>query len=584
MEEKVLKGIGVSPGIAIGPIFLLREPEGYRLPVRGISDEEVDQEYSRFLEALAESRRQIQALRDQVVSRVGMDYAGILDAQLAIFDDEQIKEDVRNTLISKKTNVEVAFHQTLNRYLHVLYGSGNELLAERQTDIRDVMTRVLDNLGGRERMDVCQVSAPSVVIAHDISPSDTARMEKGRVLGFATDAGGRSSHTAIMAKALGIPAVVGLHQILAAVREGDTVIIDGGQGTVVINPTPDTRKRGRAQSRRIEAYREGLAGLRTLPAVTTDSRKITLSANIELPSELPSVVESGAEGIGLYRTEFLYISRSDLPSEEEQFEAYKAVLEAVRPNPVIIRTMDLGGDKFITHLNIPFEFNPFLGCRAIRFSLEQKEIFEVQLRAILRAGVFGQLKLMYPMISSVEEVIKANAILQEATEQLAREGIPHAENFEVGAMIEVPSAALTVDILAREVDFFSIGTNDLIQYTLAVERVNDKIAHLYQPCHPAVLRLMKRIVDEGHKNRIWVGICGEMAADPAMCLILLGMGLDEISVSPAVVPKIKDVIRRISHREATQFVEEIMGYVTAGEIESRARETLAALVPELDRA
>jgi phosphotransferase system enzyme I (PtsI) len=293
------------------------------------------------------------------------------------------------------------------------------------------------------------------------------------------------------------------------------------------------------------------------------------------------VIESGAEGVGLYRTEFIYMNRSDLPSEEEQFEAYKAVLEGVKPNPVIIRTMDLGGDKFITHLNIPFEFNPFLGWRAIRFCLERRDIFEVQLRAILRAGVFGHLKLMYPMISSVDEVIKANAILSDVKEELSREGLAHAEDFEVGVMIEVPSAALTVDILAREVDFFSIGTNDLIQYTLAVERVNDKIAHLYQPCHPAVLRLVKQIVEEGHRNDIWVGICGEVAADPAMCLILLGMGLDEISASPAVVPRIKNVIRNLSHKKAKEFVEEVMQYTSPTEIESRAHEVIRSAAPEL---
>jgi len=584
LKEKVFKGIGVSPGVAIGPVFILPEAKEYRPAERIIAEDELDKESARFLDAIAKTKKQIKALRERISSQVGIDHAGIFDAQLMILDDERVIEDVRNTMATARKNAEAAFYQTVSRYLHVLYGSGDDYLAERQADIRDVMNRVLENLGGIERPDVCKMASPSIIIAKDISPSDTARMDRGNVLGFATDAGSRTSHTAIMAKALRIPAVVGLHHITGAVRQGDMVVVDGRSGTVTINPTEETLWTERAEVLKLEAYRGKLSQLRDLPAVTKDGRRITLSANIELPTEVESVIDSGAEGVGLYRTEFIYMNRSDLPSEEEQFKVYKAVLEGLKPNPVIIRTMDLGGDKFITPLNMPFEFNPFLGWRAIRFCLERRDVFEVQLRAILRAGVFGNLKLMYPMISDVEEVIKANAILAEVKEQLNREGIPHAEDFEIGVMIEVPSAALTVDIVAKEVDFFSIGTNDLIQYTLAVERVNDKIAHLYQPCHPAVLRLVKRIVEEGHRNNIWVGICGEMAADPAMCLILLGMGLDEISVSPAVLPKIKNVIRSLSYGVAEKFVHQIMQYTSPAEIESRAQEVVRSSVPELDLA
>lgn len=582
MTEKVLEGIPVSPGIAVGPAFLLPEPEVCSPPERSLSDEELEKEWSRFLEALAASKAEIQALRDRIAGQVGVDHAGILDAQLMIVDDSQLIEEIHNSLITKKKNIEWVFYQTVSRYLHILYGSGNEYLSERRADIKDVMTRVLDNLRGQKRAGLSELSRPSVVIAHDISPSDTAKMDTEMVLGMATDAGGQSSHTAIMAKALGLPAVVGLHRITDVVQEGDPVLIDGRRGTVTVHPSEETILRGEAELQRIEAYADSLSRLRALPAETRDQHRITLSANIELPAEVSSVIESGAEGVGLYRTEFIYMNRSDLPSEEEQFEAYKKVLEGVSPDPVIIRTMDLGGDKFITHLNIPFEFNPFLGWRAIRFCLERRDIFEVQLRAILRAGVHGRLKLMYPMISSVEEVIQANSILEGVKEQLNREGIPYADDFEIGVMIEVPAAALTVDIIAKEVDFFSIGTNDLIQYTLAVERVNDKIAHLYQPYHPAVLRLGKRIVDEGHKNKIWVGICGEMAADPAMCFILLGMGLDEISASPAVVPRVKNVVRNLSYRDAAAFVDEIMQYTSPKEIESRALEVVRKLVPEVD--
>ena len=580
MQEIVFKGIGVSPGIAMGPVFLLPEPEEYHPPEWPVRDEELEEEFSRFLRALSEAKQQIQDLHDRVSRQVGGDHAAILDVQLMIVSDEQIIEDIRNALFAKKKNVEAIFHQTLSHYLHILYGSGNQYLAERHADIKDVMTRVLNNLRGKKPADVCEISTPSVVIARDIPPSETARMEREKVLGFAIDAGGQSSHTAIMAKALGIPAVVGLHQITAAVRERDLVLVDGQQGTVTVHPALETLERSRTELRRRKVYADGLAGLRSLPATTRDGRRITLSANIEFPAEVQMVVESGAEGVGLYRTEFIYMNRSDLPSEEEQFEAYKAVVEGLSPHPTIIRTMDLGGDKFISHLDIPFEFNPFLGWRAIRFCLERRDIFEVQLRAILRAGAHGPLKLMYPLISCVSEVIQANAIVEEVKQQLRKEGLPHAEDFEIGAMIEVPSAAMTADIIAKEVDFFSIGTNDLIQYTMAVERVNDKIAHLYQPSHPAVLRFLKRIVDEGHRNSIWVGICGEMAADPAMVLLLLGMGIDEISVNPATVPRIKNLIRNVSYEDAAKIVEEVMEHTSAQTIEARAREVVKNVIAE----
>lgn len=580
MQEIVFQGIGVSAGIAMGPVFLLPEPEEYQPPERPIRKEDLDEEFSRFVKALADAKEQIRELRDRLSRQVGGDHAAILDVQLMIVSDEQIIEDIRNALFAKKKNVEAIFYQTLSHYLHILYGAGNQYLAERHADIKDVMTRVLDNLRGNKRADVCAISIPSVVVARDIPPSETARMERGKVLGFATDAGGQSSHTAIMAKALGIPAVVGLHRITTAVGDGDLVLLDGQQGTVTVHPAVETLERSRLELRRRQAYADKLAALRSLPAVTRDGRRVTLSANIELPAEVPAVAESGAEGVGLYRTEFIYMNRSDLPSEEEQFEAYRAVLEGVSPHPTIIRTMDLGGDKFISHLDIPFELNPFLGWRAIRFCLERRDIFEVQLRAILRAGAHGPLKLMYPLISCVSEVIQANAVVEEVKRQLREEGLPHAEDFEIGAMIEVPSAAMTVDIIAKEVDFFSLGTNDLIQYTMAAERVNDKIAHLYQPCHPAVLRFLKHVVEEGHRNNIWVGICGEMAGDPAMAFLLLGMGIDEVSVSPAIVPRIKNLIRNASYAEAAEIVDEVMQHTSPQAIEARAREVVKGVIAE----
>jgi phosphotransferase system enzyme I (PtsI) len=406
-------------------------------------------------------------------------------------------------------------------------------------------------------------------------------MERGKVLAFATDLGGRTSHTAIMAASMGIPAVVGLHDLSSKVHDRDQLIVDGNRGIVVVNPTEETLQRYSREIFRLKAFEDELTEIRDQPAVTTDGHRVMLSANIEVPDELGNVRANGAEGVGLYRTEFLYMSRDELPTEDEQFEAYKTILEGLAPSPVIIRTFDLGGDKFVSHLDIPFELNPFLGWRAIRFCLERVDIFKAQLRAILRASVYGNLKLMYPMISSVDEIISANAILDEAKEELLREGVRFSESFEIGVMIEVPSAAMTADIIARHVDFFSIGTNDLIQYTLAVERTNDRIAHLYQPCHPAVLRLVKMTIEAGHAHDIWVGMCGEMAAEPPIAMLLVGMGIDELSMSAIAVPKIKKVIRSISYAEAVDFAREVGAYDRADKIREMAVERLRSIVPAL---
>lgn len=578
--ERSYFGIGVSPGVAIGAAHQFRQ-ETSVVPQRTITSEQVEAEYARFKEALHASREEVLSVRERVAHEIGEEQARIFDFQIHIINDTHLAGEVKEQLASRLQNVEVVFTGAIERYIQLLSDIDDELFRERRTDIRDVRDRILANLAERRPRGMGQLPFASVIVAHDIAPSDAAMMERGKVMAFATDLGGRTSHTAIMAASMGIPAVVGLHDLSLKVSDGDQLIVDGNRGIVVVNPNEDTVQRYNREIFRLKAFEDELAEIRDQPAITTDGHRVVLSANIELPEELDNVRANGAEGVGLYRTEFLYMSRDELPTEDEQFEAYKTILEGLAPNPVIIRTFDLGGDKFVSHLDIPFELNPFLGWRAIRFCLERVDIFKTQLRAVLRASVYGNPKLMYPMISSVDEIVSANAILDEAKEELLREGVPFSESFEIGVMIEVPSAAVTADIIARHVDFFSIGTNDLIQYTLAVERTNDRIAHLYQPCHPGVLRLVKMTIDAAHANDIWVGMCGEMAAEPAIAMLLVGMGIDELSMSAIAVPKIKKVIRSLSYAEAVDFAREVMRHDRADRIREMATERLRSIVPAL---
>jgi phosphotransferase system enzyme I (PtsI) len=447
-----------------------------------------------------------------------------------------------------------------------------------------VRKRILKNLTGAEEKSLSNLTQKVIVVAYDISPSDTATMHKQNVLGFITDIGGRTSHTAIMAKSLEIPAVVGLEKATSRIKSGDTLIVDGTAGLVIINPAPDVLKKYQAKKVQFVEFEKALVDFKDKTAETLDGHRVEISANIELPTEVDSVISHGAEGIGLYRTEFLYMNKSALPDEEEQFEAYKNVVMKFPESPVIIRTLDLGGDKFLSQLKVPHEMNPFLGWRAIRFCLAKPEIFKVQLRAILRASAFGHVKIMFPMISGVEELKQAIKLLEEAKQELRSKNVRFNDDMEVGAMIEIPSAALTCDLLAKEVDFFSIGTNDLIQYSLAIDRANEKIAYLYKPSHPAVIRLIKNIIDAGHMEKIWVGMCGEMAAELGFVLILLGLGLDEFSMSPAAVPEMKYIIRSVSFKEAREIAEKALSFSTAEEVENFANQNIKRIVPALKKA
>ena len=575
-----LKGIPAAPGVAMGKTLFV-DSGTITVPRRPIAEAEISLEVLRLEEALIKTRHQILQIQKRLAEDLGQEHAEIFNAHLLVLEDQALREEIINGLKMQRLNVEVIFNEVVARHLKAFSRTEDEYLRERTADIDDVRKRVLHNLLGRQPDAPARVEEPIIVVAHDLSPSETAQMQRGRVLAFITDIGGRTSHTAIMAKSLEIPAVVGLEVATKRIERGEFVIVDGTRGEVIVAPDAATVARYEVEQRRNQELNRQLLSLKDLPAETLDHHTVVLSANIELPDEVSSVIAHGAQGIGLFRTEFLYLNRNDFPTEEEQCQAYSVVAERLAPHPVIIRTMDLGGDKFFSPMQLPSEMNPFMGWRAIRFSLARPDIFRIQLRAVLRASVHGNLKLMYPMISGLEELRRANEILAEVKQELHREGVRYHDALEVGAMIEVPSAALTCDLLAREVDFFSIGTNDLIQYSLAVDRVNEKIAYLYEPTHPAILRIVKRIIDVGHEAGIWVGMCGEMAGEPTLSLLLLGMGLDEFSTSPVQLPIVKQVIRSVEHSFATSVVAQAMTLHTGKEVDAFLMTSLKQVAPAL---
>lgn len=577
----MLKGIPASPGVAIGKAFLFKT-EDLSVIKRTVSDAEIPSEIARFENALIKTRSEISGIQEKIAKEMGTEHAEIFNAHLLVLEDRMLIEEVISKLKKEKVCVEFAFLDVLKRYVRAFSKMEDEYLKDRISDINDVGKRILRNLLGQKQTTLESIEEPAVVVAYDLSPSDTASMHKENIIAFVTDIGGRTSHTAIMARALEIPAVVGLEVGTKNVKNGDLLIIDGVRGIVEINPDKKTIKKYEDERKKFEEFEIGLAKLKDLACETADGRKVELAANIELSDEISSVKAHGVHGIGLYRTEFFYMNRTGLPTEEEHYQAYKGVVEEVSPGSVIVRTLDMGGDKFLSQVEVPREMNPFMGWRAIRFCLARPDIFKTQLRAILRASAHGKIRIMYPMISGVEELIQANEILEQVKQELRDRDIAFDEKIEVGAMIEVPSAALTADILAKEVDFFSIGTNDLIQYSLAVDRVNEKIAYLYEPAHPAVLRLIKNIIEAGHHSNIWVGMCGEMASEPAFAVLLLGLGLDEFSVSPVSAPEIKQVIRAVTYKKAKEVAQRALQMGTSAEVEDYVRTVTRELVPGIE--
>lgn len=579
MNEIVLRGIPASPGIKIGQAYLLGQ-EDYVVLKRSVSEKQIPFEVSRFEDALINTRREILDLQNKVAEGMGTEHAEIFDAHLLVIEDRMLIEEVITRVKKEKLAIDYVFYQVLKRYADVFSKVEDEYLKERISDINDVGRRVLRHLLGKKSKGLEGISSSVIVVAHDLSPSDTATMHHKKVAGFITDIGGKTSHTAIMAKSIETPAVVGLEIATSQIKDGNTIIIDGNSGLVIVNPRHETLNKYQRKKEKIKDLSKVYPTLKDLPAVTLDGREVKLSANIELPEEIPIVLEHGVHSIGLYRTEFFYMNRKDLPSEEEQFKAYRYVAEAMKPHSVIIRTLDLGGDKFLSQLQIPHDMTPFLGWRAIRFCLARPDIFKAQLRAILRASMYGNLKIMYPMISGVEELKQANKLLEDSKKELRAKKLTYKDDIEVGVMIEVPSAALTCDILSKEAAFFSIGTNDLIQYSLAVDRTNEKVAYLYEPLHPAVLRLIKNIINAGHKAGIWVGMCGEMSGEPAFVLLLLGLGLDEFSMPASAVPRIKQIIRAVTTKQAEVIAQEALSLSEGKDVEKFAKEQLHKILPK----
>ena len=577
----VLKGIGVSPGINIGRAYLvdggsLETPAYCYLDTTYISSE-----VKRFKNAVQESKDQLMKIRNHLLKDgKGKEHIRIIDAHLIMLEDKMLIDDTIKIIKKEKVNAEWAIKMVMREIREFFDSIDDEYIRERGSDIDHICDRVLKNLMGKKHETISEIKEEVIVVAHDLAPTDTAQMVKGKVLGFLTDIGGKTSHTAIVARSLEIPAVVGLESITQKVNAGDTLILDGSSGMVIINPSQKVIKEYQKKKGQYSDYERLLHHYRKLPAEMQDGRRIRLMGNIEMADEIPSLLDHGAEGIGLYRTEFLYINRKNLPTEDEHFKIYKDVVERVSPHPTIIRTLDIGGDKFLSQMELAPEMNPAMGLRAIRFCLKEPEIFKTQLKGILRASVFGNLKIMFPMISGVDELRKAKAVMEMAKDELRNEGVAFNSKIFVGAMIEVPSAAIIADILAKEVDFFSIGTNDLLQYALAIDRVNEHVSYLYEPLHPAALRIIKNITDSAHKAGIAVGVCGEMAGEPEYALILLGLGLDQLSMNALSILKVKKVIRSIKYSEAKEIGEKALTLSTAQEIERFIRGEMAKRFPE----
>ncbi|RKD75699.1 phosphotransferase system enzyme I (PtsI) [Sinobaca qinghaiensis] len=557
-----LTGIAASKGIAMAPAFILEQPD---MDIQKKSVSDVEQEAARYKKAVATAKEELTLIKDKTLKEMGEDKAEIFSAHLLVLEDPELIDAVE-AKIKEGVNAEFAMKEVSDMYVSMFESMDNEYMKERAADIKDVSKRVLLHLLGMENTSLAEIDKETVIIAEDLTPSDTAQLNLAYIKGFATDIGGRTSHSAIMARSMEVAAVVGTKEATSSVQTGDFVIIDGLEGTVLVNPDEKTISEYKEKKEAFARQKEEWAKLINETSVTKDDHHVELAANIGTPQDMEGVLANGAEGIGLYRTEFLYMGRDELPTEEEQFEAYKSVLEKMDNKRVVIRTLDIGGDKELPYLDLPKEMNPFLGFRAIRLCLEKTDMFKTQLRALLRASAYGKLSIMFPMVAAIEEVRQAKAILQEVKEELTAGGTEVSDAIEIGIMVEIPSTAAAAEIFAKEVDFFSIGTNDLIQYTMAADRMSEKVAHLYQPYHPAILRLVKNVIDAAHKEGKWAGMCGEMAGEPTAVPLLLGLGLDEFSMSATSVLPARSQIRQLSKKEAESLVEEAMTLSTSAEI------------------
>lgn len=578
--DTFLVGLGVSPGIAIGEVFLYNRAR-QTLADWYIPPELVEDEVRRFHVALDESRRQLREVKERVSSPELREHLYIIDTHLLILEDDMLVRETQGLIEQERLNAESALRRTLDKFRAFFNAIEDEYLRERRSDIDSIGERLMRNLLGECQRSLGEIERKAVVVAHQVSPADTMQMDRNKVIGFVTDVGGRTSHTAILARSLEIPAVVGLENISALARSRMPIIIDGGAGTVILNPSAETFREYLHKKQAYEYLEKELRAYRDLPAQTLDGFRLTLRGNVELAQEIPAVIAQGGAGVGLFRTEFLFLNQSRPPSEEEQFEVYRDIAQKMIPEPVTIRTLDVGGDKFVPEINLAEEENPALGLRAVRFSLKERRLFKEQLRAILRASAYGQVRLMFPMISGVGEIRACKELLREAREELDERGQAYDRDMSIGIMIETPAAALIADLLAREVDFFSVGTNDLIQYCLAVDRGNEHVAYLYEPLHPSILRALKMISDAGRTAGIEVGMCGEMASEPLYTLILLGLGFNELSMNASCIPRVKRVIRQVRRTDGEELLRDLLLLSTAKEITHYVEEQLALRFPEL---
>ena len=570
----MLKGVSASPNIAIGKAFVYEKELKFKR--RTIDEKEVETELKRLDDVIEKSKKELDKLRDEAVKKIGDKEAKIFEAHMLMLQDPALITEAKNKIRSR-VNAEAAVDEVVKKFIAMFERMEDQYMKERAIDVQDVGERLIKNLLGQEFKSLADLDKRTIVIADSLTPSDTINIDKSKVIGFATNIGGATSHVAIIAREYGIPAVVGLGDVTKKVKTGDLVIVDGGCGTVIIKPDQETINRYKDQMLELEHRRKELEKLKDLPAETFDGVRIEIAANLGSPDEVANALANGAEGVGLLRTEFLYQGRRSLPTEEEQFEAYKTIARKMGERPVIVRTLDIGGDKPPSYLDMPKELNPFLGWRAIRISLDRTDIFKTQLRAILRASQYGNLKIMFPMISSVEEVRKSKKILEDVKKELKNEKVPFKENVEIGIMVEVPSAAVIADAFAREVDFFSIGTNDLTQYTLAVDRTNERVTYLFNELHPAVLHLIKNVIDAAHSKGIWTGMCGEMAGKPIATPILLGLGLDEFSMSSMSIPEVKKIIRSIKISDARELAKEALNAATTNDVYKLSRKFLTKI-------
>ncbi|MET3194260.1 phosphoenolpyruvate--protein phosphotransferase [Bacillus sp. OAE603] len=558
-----ISGIAASSGIAIAKAFRLENPE-LNITKKQISD--VDAEISRLDHAIQISNTELEKIRDHANAELGEDKAAIFSAHILVLNDPELVNPVKDKIKSENVNAEYAMNEVASMFVQMFESMDNEYMKERAADIRDVTKRVMAHILGVTISNPANITDEVIIIAEDLTPSDTAQLNRKYALGFTTDIGGRTSHSAIMARSLEIPAVVGTKEVTSKIENGVMVIVDGLDGHVIVDPSEEELAEYKAKKEKFELQKQEWAKLKNEPTVTKDGHHVELVANIGTPNDVEGVINNGGEGVGLYRTEFLYMGRDNFPTEEEQFESYKTVLESMGEKPVVVRTLDIGGDKELSYLHLPKEMNPFLGYRAIRLCLDQKEIFRTQLRALLRASIYGNLKIMFPMIATLDEFRAAKAVLIEEKEKLVAENVKVSETIEIGMMVEIPASAVLADVFAKEVDFFSIGTNDLIQYTMAADRMNEQVSYLYQPYNPSILRLVKMVIDAANKEGKWAGMCGEMAGDALAIPLLVGLGLHEFSMSATSILPARSQMAKLSKADMEKLAEKALSMSTAEEV------------------